>query len=85
MQGIFTVLNQAASTVARTCSAVEKFAGAAENIGIWAEESTASFSDEARHKRRLNNELQRKEFDLAVQDREAKLISKKASTKVIAA
>ena len=74
---IFTMVRQAAGMVAKLFSAGEKFASAAENVGTWADESTAAFSDEARHKRKINNELQRKEFDLIAQDRQVKLAERK--------
>lgn len=67
------------------CHAGEKVARASDNLAGWAEESTATFHDEAKHNRSVSleeaafkREQRRKELDAARQAADAKLTSGKA-------
>lgn len=77
MEALFSVVRQASSTVTKTLSAAEKFASSLENIGRFADESTAAFADEAAHKRQMNIALQRAEFEVQLAQRKQALEGKK--------
>jgi len=78
MQAIFNTLTQAANTVTKSLSAVEKFASAVDHIGTWADESAASFADEAKDKRAQGLEVRKMEFQALIAQRRAAVESQTA-------
>jgi NAD-dependent DNA ligase len=87
MDAIMMAVRQAFGMVTKLFSAGEKYASAIEHIGTFVDESAAAFSDEAKHKRAMNIELQRAEFEHQVQERKNALANKVSRTapKAIAA
>jgi len=69
MQSLSAAFNAFFSTIVTLCSAVNRFASAADSIGQVAEESAAAYADEARVQRKmkanaLNKELLTSEADM---------------------
>lgn len=62
--GFFAMLQGLYGTLNAMFSAVQRMANAADNLGQWAEESTATFVDEARIEREEKlDELKRKRME----------------------
>lgn len=78
MDAIVRMFAQFAGMVGKLFSAGEKYASALEHTGRLADEAAGTWADEASHKRKLNVELQRQEFEVQLKQRKKELTQRTA-------